>query len=207
MGGETRSRGNPDLERWHHLLQLQAVPANDCAQAKCECWGCQQVHKRQRKKDQHVLLPFPGRKWCPQKPPTVDDQKKKKKKQTQITLIENPSRDYCVSQHILPQILAADQPSHSKQRWQPCALLAPGTRGSWMACSQCSFAAGGGSNWQTRTVQMGIKFSLMFIICQKRIILCQSGLETFTQELTEIPFWQDGSCFISTTYVSFIPWI
>lgn len=24
---------------------------------------------------------------------------------------------------------------------------------------------------------MGIKFSLMFIICQKRIILCQSGLE------------------------------
>lgn len=58
-----------------------------------------------------------------------------------------------------------------------CSLLAPGTHGSWMACSQCSFAAGGGSNWQKLTVQMGIKFSLMFIICQKRIILCQSGLK------------------------------
>lgn len=46
-----------------------------------------------------------------------------------------------------------------------------------MACSQGRFAAGGGSNWQKLTVQMGIKFSLMFIICQKRIILCQSGLE------------------------------
>ena len=58
-----------------------------------------------------------------------------------------------------------------------CSLLAPGMHGSWMACSQCSFAAGGGSNWQKLTVQMGIKFSLMFIICQKRMILCQSGLE------------------------------
>lgn len=61
------------------------------------------------------MLPFPGKEWCPQQPPTVDDQKKK---QTQITLIEKPSRDYCVSQHILPQILAAAQPSHLKQRWQ-----------------------------------------------------------------------------------------
>lgn len=57
------------------------------------------------------------------------------------------------------------------------SLLALGTHGSWMACSQCSFAAGGGSNWQKLAVQMGIKFSLMFIICQKRIILCQSGLQ------------------------------
>lgn len=116
MGREIRSWGNPVLERRHHFLLLQAVPANDCVQAECECKGCQQVHKRQRKKDQHVLLPFPGKGWCPQQPPTVDDQKKK---QTQITLIETPSRDYCVSQHTLPQILAANQPSHLKQRWQP----------------------------------------------------------------------------------------
>lgn len=108
-------------------------------------------------------------------PSSLPQQMTRKKKQTQITLIENPSRDYCVSQHILPPILAANQPSHLKRRWQLCSLLAPAVHGSWMACSQWSFAAGGGSNWQKLTVQMGIKFSLMFIICQKRIILCQSG--------------------------------
>lgn len=112
----------------------------------------------------------------------------RKKKQTQITLIENPSRDYCVSQHILPPILAANQPSHLKQRWQRCSLLAPATHGSWMACSQCSSAAGGGGNWQKLTVQMGIKFSLMFIICQKRIILCQSGLELLLRSLQKFLF-------------------
>lgn len=42
------------------------------------------------------MLPFPGKGWCPQQPPTVDDQKKK---QTQITLIETPSRDYCFIAH------------------------------------------------------------------------------------------------------------
>lgn len=42
----------------------------------------------------------------------------RKKKQTQITLIEKLSRDYRVSQHILPQILAANQPSHLEQCWQ-----------------------------------------------------------------------------------------
>lgn len=37
---------------------------------------------------------FQERDGVPQQPPTVDDQEKK---QTQITLIETPSRDYCVS--------------------------------------------------------------------------------------------------------------
>lgn len=36
-----------------------------------------QEHKRQRKTDQHVLLPLPGKGCCPQQPPAVDDQEKK----------------------------------------------------------------------------------------------------------------------------------
>lgn len=75
--------------------------------------------------------------------------------------------------------------------------------GSWMACSQCSFAAGGGSNWQKLTVQMGIKFSLMFIISQKRIILCQSGLELLLRSLQKFLF--DKMEVALFQYVSFIP--
>lgn len=132
------------------------------------------IKGRGRRIDQHVLLPFPGKGWCPQQPPTVDDQKKK---QTQITTHwKSESWLLCFTAH--PPSNPGCKPAQPlKAALAACSLLAPGMHGSWMACSQCSFAAGGGSSWQKVTVQMGIKFSLMFIICQKRIILCQSGLE------------------------------
>lgn len=121
------------------------------------------------------MLPFPGKEWSPHQPLTVDDQKNKIKANTNNNT-ENLSSDYCVLQQAHPPSSPGCNPAQPLEAaLAACSLLARGVCGSWMACSQCSFAAGGGSNWQKRTVQMGIKFSLMFLICQKRIILCQSG--------------------------------
>lgn len=176
VGRESRGWGKPVLERQHHFSAAPRLPANDCVQAACELRGCQEEHKRQRKKDQHVLLPFPGKRWCPHQPPTVGDQKKKIIKANTNNTTGNLNSDYCVLQRAhLPSSPGCSPAQPLEAALAACSLLAPGVCGSWMACSQCSFAAGGGSNWQKQTVQMGIKFSLMFLICQKRIILCQSG--------------------------------
>lgn len=136
---------------------------------RCCARGCQRVHKRQREKDQHAELPLPGRGWSPTASHSGRRSSSKHKPHA------GRRRGLC-SPHTLLRAWRRPSPA----AWSGAgsgSLLAPGARGSWMACSRCRFAAGGGRTWHTWTVQMGIKFSLMFIICQRRRILCQSGLE------------------------------